>query len=298
MDTVQIDGETYIRARDAAEKVGYTTDYVGQLSRSGKIDAKQVGRAWYVRDGELKRHKSGESRSNFKKTRQSLQKAPTIEHGHVRSDGPHASHHVSAFRQRLLDVNVNYEKDEMPLMPAIQKEVDYDLKHLSVSEDDVEVAVPVHSEKGTKRVQKQAGKHLKKQSRPLTEGIIPITSLDEDEDVYEFVEDGVGSSATAEILDGSPVITFKEKIAIAEKREAIHEKNQTTPRLLPDKSRMSSMRLLIPTILVSALIIAVANVFLNSNWLYRSYSETQKQPEFSTALGVNSITTVTNSISR
>jgi len=56
-DTLTIDGKTYLSSIRAAELVGYTKDYVGQLARSGKIDAKRIGRMWYVHDGSIMRHK-------------------------------------------------------------------------------------------------------------------------------------------------------------------------------------------------------------------------------------------------
>jgi len=46
-------GKKYITARQAAFKSGYSQDYIGQLCRSGKIDARRVGRAWYVLESGL-----------------------------------------------------------------------------------------------------------------------------------------------------------------------------------------------------------------------------------------------------
>ena len=48
MDEVKLDGKVYIRSAAAAKQFGYTTDYMGQLSREGRIDAQMVGRSWYV----------------------------------------------------------------------------------------------------------------------------------------------------------------------------------------------------------------------------------------------------------
>lgn len=38
----------YISARQAAGIFGYTADYIGQLCRAGKLDAKMIGRSWFV----------------------------------------------------------------------------------------------------------------------------------------------------------------------------------------------------------------------------------------------------------
>lgn len=48
MDTVIIDNVTYTKVAVLAKKFRYTTDYIGQLCRLGKIKAKLVGRAWYA----------------------------------------------------------------------------------------------------------------------------------------------------------------------------------------------------------------------------------------------------------
>jgi len=48
MDELQISGKRYISSRRVARENGYTSDYIGQLIRAGKITGQKVGRAWYV----------------------------------------------------------------------------------------------------------------------------------------------------------------------------------------------------------------------------------------------------------
>lgn len=45
---ITLDGVDYISSRRAAKIMGYTQDYIGQLCRGGKIEARQVGRGWYI----------------------------------------------------------------------------------------------------------------------------------------------------------------------------------------------------------------------------------------------------------
>lgn len=47
----------YISAHEAAEKTGYTSDYIGQLCRRRKVPARLVGRAWHVDLDALLEHK-------------------------------------------------------------------------------------------------------------------------------------------------------------------------------------------------------------------------------------------------
>jgi len=55
-DSVLLDGKIYISSRRAAEISHYTTDYVGQLCRSGKVDCRIVGRAWFVTEESVLAH--------------------------------------------------------------------------------------------------------------------------------------------------------------------------------------------------------------------------------------------------
>jgi hypothetical protein len=48
MDELQISGKRFISSRRVARENGYTSDYIGQLIRGGKIVGQKVGRAWYV----------------------------------------------------------------------------------------------------------------------------------------------------------------------------------------------------------------------------------------------------------
>lgn len=47
-DDLLIAGKTYVPSKSAATHTGYAQDYIGQLARSGQIDAQRVGGLWYV----------------------------------------------------------------------------------------------------------------------------------------------------------------------------------------------------------------------------------------------------------
>lgn len=48
MEVISIDGVEYLKASTAAKRFKYTADYIGQLCRGRKVDAKLIGRTWYV----------------------------------------------------------------------------------------------------------------------------------------------------------------------------------------------------------------------------------------------------------
>lgn len=52
------DGKKYISSSRAAKISGYVNDYIGQLCRDGKLEARMVGRSWYVGLESLIQHKN------------------------------------------------------------------------------------------------------------------------------------------------------------------------------------------------------------------------------------------------
>lgn len=63
MDELVIDGKTYISSKHAAKITGYAKDYVGQLCREGRVQARLVGRNWYVLEDAIRQHRFGEGGS-------------------------------------------------------------------------------------------------------------------------------------------------------------------------------------------------------------------------------------------
>jgi hypothetical protein len=59
MDEIIIDEKKYISSKRAAKVTGYAKDYVGQLCREGRVQARLVGRSWYVLESAIKDHRFG-----------------------------------------------------------------------------------------------------------------------------------------------------------------------------------------------------------------------------------------------
>lgn len=114
MDTVEIGGKQYVKAREAAKKAGYTADYVGQLCRSGAIDAHLVGRSWYVDVDELAAHRVQAKRNSRVKARAQVKK--TLEEQkqqEEKADGMKYLSHSAA---------VAYSADERELLPTVTED--------------------------------------------------------------------------------------------------------------------------------------------------------------------------------
>jgi hypothetical protein len=59
MDEIIIADKTYISSKQAAKITGYAKDYIGQLCREGRVEARLVGRNWYVLDSAIREHRFG-----------------------------------------------------------------------------------------------------------------------------------------------------------------------------------------------------------------------------------------------
>lgn len=79
MKELTLNGRTYLTTKRAAEITGYTTDYVGQLARQGKVDAQLVGRNWYIGEDSIKKHKFGEAKVSIRKEEEDETPAPQLE---------------------------------------------------------------------------------------------------------------------------------------------------------------------------------------------------------------------------
>jgi hypothetical protein len=103
MDEVVLDEKTYIGSKKAAQECGYTQDYVGQLARSGQIDAKRVSGQWYVFLESLRQYKT--KAETFKPEPPKYQPDPSVE-ATLNIDG---KEYVSAARAaKLTEYNQDY----------------------------------------------------------------------------------------------------------------------------------------------------------------------------------------------
>ena len=79
----------YMTSKEAAQKLGYTQDYVGQLLRSGRLPGKRIGGHWHVENTAVEAHKreqeSAQTKTDVtsvglkKEPAQPQQKVPSLE---------------------------------------------------------------------------------------------------------------------------------------------------------------------------------------------------------------------------
>lgn len=108
MEVLEINGKKYVKANRAAKEAGYATDYVGQLCRSGAIDAQLVGRSWYVDADELRAHRTEKKRSSRINARKQVKAAIAAS----------KNENVTATSKK---VSIAYNADEEHLFPHVRK---------------------------------------------------------------------------------------------------------------------------------------------------------------------------------
>ncbi len=63
MDELTLEGKKYLSSKRAAKITGYAKDYVGQMCREGRVNARLVGRSWYVLEDSIREHRFGKEKN-------------------------------------------------------------------------------------------------------------------------------------------------------------------------------------------------------------------------------------------
>ena len=107
MEVLTLGGKEYVKASKAAKDLGYASDYVGQLCRSGAVDAHLVGRTWYVNPETLGAHRIEKKRTSRMKAR---------EHAHRSIE---AAKHLAITQntKSAHNIDIRYEHDTKELIP-------------------------------------------------------------------------------------------------------------------------------------------------------------------------------------
>ncbi len=128
MEVISIDGIEYIRAAQLAKRFKYTSDYIGQLCRAGKVDAKLVGRTWYVNPETLEGHQrtrhvktslAEKNPSHKVKISISRQDVEPVMRKETAKSLVQANKTPSNFLRRIEWKPLRYEADSADLLPPI-----------------------------------------------------------------------------------------------------------------------------------------------------------------------------------
>lgn len=99
----------YISAGKAARAFGYTSDYIGQLCRAGKLECVMLGRGWFVTEDSLSPHKNengngirGSSKYIFPSPAPQVSETPEIPRGQPQQ------------REEMLPAEVEVQEEVLP----------------------------------------------------------------------------------------------------------------------------------------------------------------------------------------
>ncbi|HEY4495732.1 MAG TPA: NYN domain-containing protein, partial [Candidatus Paceibacterota bacterium] len=113
-------GKKFITSKKAAGLFGYTQDYIGQLCRGDKIDARRIGRTWYISEESIFEHKKlygGSELQNKEIISSEIKKIP-INREESQNQQILNIPDISNTQQSEVS-GFNYEKESMPFLPTI-----------------------------------------------------------------------------------------------------------------------------------------------------------------------------------
>ena len=116
MDTVTIGKKEYKKATLVARDFGYTKDYLGQLCRGEKVDARLVGRTWYVNPESITEHKKNKQRSNLEKSKKALRESVVAKVAVRQATPKNFFDHLPTATKIT-----RYESDDADLVPVVKK---------------------------------------------------------------------------------------------------------------------------------------------------------------------------------
>lgn len=147
-----LDGVEYVRASVAAKRFRYTSDYIGQLCRAKKVNARLVGRSWYVNLASVEKYQTTRhqktSDDSSKTTHQEVSVRASTKEKHntvVTGRSAVASRLKSTTLKQLADqerlqagevrtLRVSYEPDHGNLFPELTKHVTASPRYLKVAQ--------------------------------------------------------------------------------------------------------------------------------------------------------------------
>lgn len=161
MKGVTIEGVEYIAASALAKQFRYTSDYIGQLCRVKKVDAKLLGRTWYVNPLSLTKHK----KAKYKKvlpaektteiikdiTLSRIEIDPQIFFNKNKHQKP-AAIQQPHFARRIDWKPLKYEADELALLPQMSRHKDVSQKIKLNLAEATSISVKNNTSKETKLV--------------------------------------------------------------------------------------------------------------------------------------------------
>ncbi len=200
MEVLVLDGKDYVKASKAAKDLGYASDYVGQLCRSGQVDAHLIGRTWYVNKDELGTHRVEKKRIARVKARE-YAKRSIEEHRQQSTETKNISRNIV----------IQYEHDDESLIPETRK-------------------LDIRSEKENKKTRITADEDIGDEKTIINKGEkVQMQGKIKIVDVTDGVIDGDTTVLTPTILKSTPKVKEAPKNIVREVEVVPTEEEQSAP---------------------------------------------------------------------
>lgn len=124
MESVVFDGKEFVKASVLAEKFRYTQDYLGQLCRGKKVDARLVGRAWYINLDSLNSHRTARYKAVTKPDSEPIRKTSNHYLSRIDVEPVLKQKTVKIMKGesgKLTEFSMKYEGDDYSLIPRVNK---------------------------------------------------------------------------------------------------------------------------------------------------------------------------------
>lgn len=204
MEVLVLDGKNYVKASKAAKELGYATDYVGQLCRSGQVDAHLIGRTWYVNQEQLGSHRVEKKRISRVKAREQAKKA--IEEHRLK---------VTETTNTYKNIDIQYEDDHRDLIPTPKISPEKKLEIKSESAHAKAIAEAEFEETGGNTIENPGDKVLMKGD--LT--VVDVTDGPSDDDTVTL---------TPRMIRRKPETKVEEKVLLEKSVEVSGEGGEST----------------------------------------------------------------------
>lgn len=136
-----LDGKKFVSSKRGSQLTGYAKDYIGQLARGGKIEARLVGRSWYVSEDSLFAHKNGEPQSNTENSAVNSQKVEEVQ------KDENVSKPVSTIKESLNDDEREKLFSSLQITYGAKGNSGASSNRASLEQDDFEYNVPLQTSK-------------------------------------------------------------------------------------------------------------------------------------------------------
>ena len=130
---VLIDGKKYISTKKASELTGYTSDYIGQISRGGTIKSKLIGKTKFVEEIEILEYAKKFGRTNFLENNLDEEKNDSLAKKII-GDGKE--------KNFVKTKGVKYFEDNFSLIPKLKKDKEDFSKEKYLSEQIKKIVSP------------------------------------------------------------------------------------------------------------------------------------------------------------